>query len=81
MTEHAIQICATPLEPEARCRRLDDLPPVLRATDLLQILPAGRKQIYAGLASGAIPSVRLGRVYLVSKEALLSWLNASAGAR
>jgi excisionase family DNA binding protein len=56
--------------------RFEDLPEVLRVADLLKVLPAGRKQIYAGLASGAIPAARLGKTYLISKRAFQAWLEA-----
>ncbi len=55
---------------------------VVSPNELMKILGLGRSTIYEGLRTGAIPSVRVGRRFLISKralEALLAGGGASHG--
>jgi excisionase family DNA binding protein len=49
---------------------LDELPDVLTADEVADVLRLGRNTVYDALRTGTIPSVRIGRRLLVPKAAL-----------
>jgi excisionase family DNA binding protein len=59
--------------------RLSAAPDVLTPRDLMQLLRIGRTKVYQDLRSGAIPSLRLGRRFLVPRAALLEMLRVPRG--
>lgn len=59
--------------------RLDELPDVLTADEVAEVLRVGRNTVYDCVRTGAIPSVRLGRRLLVPKAALLRLLEGARG--
>lgn len=52
----------------------EQLPPVLRVKDLPRILSISLNTAYALVRSGAIHSIRIGRTYRISREALADYL-------
>ncbi len=64
--------------------RLDSLPDVLTPQDLMKVLPIGRDAVYLLLQRKEIASVRIGRKFIVPKQALKAFLsidNESAATR
>jgi excisionase family DNA binding protein len=59
---------------EVKGRNLDDLPPVLNARQVMDLLGIGRRTVYARLADGSIPSVKLGKRVLIPTSRLLDML-------
>ncbi len=55
-----------------------DLPAVLTVPELAAFLRIGRNQAYALVASGAIRSVRIGRVVRVPRQAVEAFLAAGS---
>ena len=54
---------------------IDDLPDLLTPQDLIDVLPGvGRDAVYLLLQRGEIPSVRIGRKFVIAKAALKSFL-------
>lgn len=51
-----------------------ELPLVLRVEDLTQILSIGRNTAYELVRSGKIKSIRIGKSYRITKEALTEYL-------
>ena len=51
----------------------------LTQKDLLDILPIGKKKIYDLLKRNVIPSVRVGRNYLISRKDLDDWYQRNRG--
>lgn len=49
---------------------------LMRAEEVARALGLGRSKVYALLASGTLPSVRIGRSVRVSRAALERWLEA-----
>jgi excisionase family DNA binding protein len=49
--------------------------------DLLGRLPLSRNSIYAGIQSGEIPAVRVGRRWIIPKAAVDEWLSNAGKAR
>lgn len=47
---------------------------MLRATEVGQSLGYGRSKVYQLIASGELPSVRIGRSVRVPRSALLAWI-------
>jgi excisionase family DNA binding protein len=52
----------------------DELPDVLTADEVAEVLRLGRNTVYDSLRTGVIPSVRIGRRLLIPKAALLRLL-------
>ena len=57
---------------QPRC--LSELPDVLTAGEVAQVLRIGRNTVYEYLRTGRIPSVKIGRRLLIPKAALLRLL-------
>lgn len=57
--------------------KLSNLPDVLTVEDLTQILGIGKNSAYNLVNSGSLKSVRVGRKYLISKQALLQFLGVT----
>jgi excisionase family DNA binding protein len=55
--------------------RVDDLPAVMTVEECAAFLRIGRSACYASVRNGTIPSVRVGRLIRVPREALLEWLS------
>jgi len=51
-----------------------------RADEVAAALRIGRSKAYAMMASGELPTVRLGRSVRVPRAALEEWIRAKAGA-
>jgi len=68
-----LSIMSTPKQP----LRFEDLPEILTPQHLVNYLPIGRDAVYAALKSRAIPSVRLGQKFLVTKAALRDFLGGA----
>lgn len=60
--------------------KLSNLPDVLTVEDLTQILGIGKNSAYNLVKSGRLKSVRVGRKYLISKQALLQFLGVTESA-
>lgn len=52
----------------------EQLPPVLRVKDLPAILSLSRNTIYALVRARKIRSIRVGRCYIIPREALADYL-------
>jgi excisionase family DNA binding protein len=61
--------------------KLDDLPPVLRVAEVASVLRIGRNAAYALVASGDLPSIRVGRSVRVTRASLAIFLDPSGYAR
>lgn len=61
-----------------RTVRLDALPDLLTPQDLMRVLPIGRDAVYLLLQREEIPCVRIGRKFVVSKQALKAFLGIGA---
>lgn len=59
---------------------LDDLPDVLKPSELPSILRLGRNTIYAALKNGDLPSIKVGHRILVPKAAIRRLLESADGA-
>lgn len=55
---------------------LHNLPDVVTVTELGTVLRCGRNQAYALIRSGAIPSIKVGRVIRIPKRAVEEFLSA-----
>jgi hypothetical protein len=55
----------------------EDLPEILTPRNLIDYLPIGRDAVYAALKAQAIPNVRLGQKFMVTKAALREFLGGS----
>jgi excisionase family DNA binding protein len=55
-------------------------PILLRPVDLVGLLQLSRAQVYLLLASGEIPSIRIGRLRRIRRQDLDEWLSRSRGA-
>ena len=60
---------------EADAITLGDYPPVLSVEQVCEILHIHRKTCYKMIRDGTIPAVKLGHLYRVSKENVISYLN------
>lgn len=49
-------------------------PILLRPVDLVSLLQLSRAQVYLLLASGEIPSIRIGRLRRIPRQSLDEWL-------
>jgi excisionase family DNA binding protein len=54
-------------------------PILLRPMDLVGLLQLSRAQIYLLLASGEIPSIRIGRLRRIRRQDLEAWLDRGQG--
>ncbi|MFI5387093.1 MAG: helix-turn-helix domain-containing protein [Fimbriimonadales bacterium] len=50
-------------------------PILLRPVDLVSLLQLSRAQVYLLLASGEIPSIRIGRLRRIRRQDLEDWLS------
>ncbi len=50
------------------------IPELLRASQVSQILQIGRNQVYELARSGQLPSIRLGRTLRFPREGLHTWI-------
>lgn len=57
---------------------LEDVPLVLTVKDLLQILSISHNTAYALVRSGQIRSIRIGRAYRITRDALAEYLLKSS---
>jgi excisionase family DNA binding protein len=57
--------------------RFEDLPEILTPQNLIDYLPIGRDAVYNALKSQAIPNVRLGQKFMVTKAALREFLGGN----
>ena len=55
--------------------KLEALPEICGAADVLAVLPVSRAGLYRAAARGEIPSFRVGRRVLFSREHLFRWLD------
>lgn len=58
-----------------KSRYLNDYPDILTPEDLMYILDIGRSTVYKLLSCGSIPSIRIGKLYRIPKNMLVSTLN------
>ena len=61
------------------CYSIEELPLALRVEDLMPILDIGRNTAYALVRSGKIHSVRVGRQLRIPRDALIEFLQGTAG--
>ena len=47
--------------------------------ELQQILGVSRRKVYDGLNSGAIPSIRLGKRFIIPRVSVQDWLRNAGG--
>ncbi len=57
-----------------KVKKWEELPELLTTRELQEILPIGRNSLYAVLHSSDFPVRRVGRKFIVSKQALKHWL-------
>ena len=62
----------------ATTKKLPDDLDVLTPVQLAEYLALGRDKVYALLAAGRIPAVKLGRTYRIPRRALEEWLARQA---
>ena len=55
----------------------DNYSEVLHPADLQRFLGIGRDKAYALMRSKAFPAIRIGKQYIVTKEALADWLETN----
>ncbi len=66
----------------ARVQRTPTIEPVLlRASECARLLAMSRSQIYALMAGGSLPTVRIRGSVRVDRRRLDNWLNDQAGAQ
>ena len=53
-----------------------EVPMLLRAEEAARLLSLGRSTVFAMLATGELPSVRIGRAVRVPRVALEAWIRA-----
>jgi excisionase family DNA binding protein len=51
---------------------------LLRPTEAAEVVSLGRSKMYALIASGVIPSIRIGKSVRVPADALREWVKAQA---
>jgi excisionase family DNA binding protein len=59
----------------------DNLPHVLNADEVAELLRVDRKTVYDFAGRGVIPHQRLGRRLLFSRAAVMAWLESSCSKR
>lgn len=52
---------------------------ILNQNDLLKILPFKRTKLFELLRSKEIPTVKIGRDYIITRTALLNWIEENLG--
>jgi len=52
---------------------------ILNQNDLLKILPFKRTKLFELLRSKEIPTVKIGRDYIITRAALLNWIEENLG--
>lgn len=62
----------------AATKKIPDDLDVLTPTQLAEYLSLGRDKVYAMLAAGQLPAVKLGRTYRIPRRALEEWLQRQA---
>lgn len=60
-------------------RTLEDLPAILNAEHIAQVMGLSRPVVYDLMGSEGFPTIKIGKRKLVSKTAFEEWLNKSAG--
>jgi excisionase family DNA binding protein len=55
----------------------DSLPAILTVEEAARFLRIGRSAAYEGVRTGAIPSVRVGKLYRIPRGMLMQWLGQS----
>jgi len=53
---------------------------VMTVPEVIAALGVGRNAVYTGLRNGDIPSVRVGKLYLISRERFEKWLQGERNA-
>ena len=62
---------------KSHSRSAAELPLVLRVEDLTQILSIGRNTAYELVRSGKVKSIRIGKSYRITREAIAEYLEQS----
>ncbi len=65
--------------PSNRAADRHDEPLLLRAEDVGRLTNLGRSTIFALLASGELPAVRVGRAVRIRRRDLEAWIDARVG--
>lgn len=52
---------------------------ILNQNDLLEILPFKRTKLFELLRSKEIPTVKIGRDYIITRTTLLTWIEKNLG--
>ena len=60
------------------CSNIEQLPLVLRVSDLMPVLKIGRNTAYDLIRSGQLKAIRVGNSYRVSRSELLRFLGEAA---
>lgn len=60
---------------DATVAKFHDLPLMLTVEETARVLRIGRNGAYEAVASGAIPSIRIGRKIRVPRKALAAWID------
>ena len=55
--------------------RLADLPEICSVADILAVFPVSRATLYRMAEQGKLPSFRVGRRVLISREHLIDWMD------
>ena len=55
--------------------RLADLPEICSVADILAVFPVSRATLYRMAEQGQLPSFRVGRRVLISREHLIDWMD------
>lgn len=61
---------------EGRGVRLEDLPDVMTAADVAEVLQCSDKHVYDLGVKGVIPRIKVGRLVRFPKRGFLKWLNS-----
>ena len=56
-------------------------PVLLKPSDLIDLLQLSRSQVYLLLASGEIPSIRIGRLRRIRRQDFEAWISETRGRR
>ena len=55
--------------------RLADLPEICSVADILAVFPVSRATLYRMAEQGQLPSFRVGRRVLISRDHLIDWMD------
>ena len=55
----------------------DNYPDIVSVTDVMEMLGVGKSTTYTLLQSNAIPHVRVGRKYIIPKQAVIGFLQSA----